>query len=98
MPEAIAKVLVFRGIDDYTKAKSYFRPTLELLHDPFLMDGMERAVGRILQAFDHHEKILVFGDYDVDGTKARSRAPAGVGDLTSAAITLSPCLRRCATS
>ena len=72
VPEAIAKVLVFRGIDDYTKAKSYFRPTLELLHDPFLMDGMERAVGRILQAFDHHEKILVFGDYDVDGTNGAS--------------------------
>ena len=68
VPEAIAKVLVFRGIDDYNKARAYFRPTLELLHDPFLMDGMDRAVDRFLLAVNQREKILVFGDYDVDGT------------------------------
>ncbi len=72
VPEAIAKVLVFRGIDDYNKAKAYFRPTLELLHDPFLMDGMERATERVLRALQHKEKTLVFGDYDVDGTNGAS--------------------------
>jgi single-stranded-DNA-specific exonuclease len=72
VPEAIAKVLVFRGIDDYNKAKAYFRPTLEQLHDPFLMQGMDRAVERILRAIESKEKILVFGDYDVDGTNGVS--------------------------
>jgi len=68
VPEAIARVLVHRGIDDYEKAKAYFRPSLELLHDPFLMGGMEKAVGRILEALKAGERFLVFGDYDVDGT------------------------------
>ncbi|MEK9138075.1 MAG: DHH family phosphoesterase, partial [Bacteroidota bacterium] len=72
VPEAIAKVLVFRGIDDYAKAKAYFRPTLDLLHDPFLMDGMENAVSRVIAAIEQKEKILVFGDYDVDGTNGAS--------------------------
>jgi single-stranded-DNA-specific exonuclease len=72
VPEAIAKVLVFRGIDDYNKAKAYFRPTLDQLHDPFLMDGMDRAVERVLRAIEQQEKILVFGDYDVDGTNGAS--------------------------
>lgn len=72
VPEAIAKVLVFRGIDDYNKAKAYFRPTLEQLHDPFLMDGMELAVTRIIKSIEQNEKVLVFGDYDVDGTNGAS--------------------------
>jgi single-stranded-DNA-specific exonuclease len=72
VPEAIAKVLVFRGIDDYNKAKAYFRPTLEQLHDPFLMDGMDRATERVLRALEQREKIIVFGDYDVDGTNGAS--------------------------
>ncbi len=68
VPESIAKVLVQRGIDDYDKAKSYFRPSLDLLHDPFLMDGMERAVERLVSALSKRERIRVYGDYDVDGT------------------------------
>ncbi|MEO8168641.1 MAG: single-stranded-DNA-specific exonuclease RecJ, partial [bacterium] len=68
VPEPIAKVLVLRGIEDYDKAKEYFRPTLELLNDPFLMNGMERAVGRVLSALKNNERMRVFGDYDVDGT------------------------------
>jgi single-stranded-DNA-specific exonuclease len=68
VPEPIAKVLAIRGIDDYDKAKAYFRPTLDLLHDPFLMDGMAAAVDRILLALERKERFLVFGDYDVDGT------------------------------
>ncbi len=68
VPEAIAKVLAIRGIDDYDKAKAYFRPSIEQLHDPFLMDGMGKAVDRILLALERRERIVVFGDYDVDGT------------------------------
>jgi single-stranded-DNA-specific exonuclease len=72
VPEPIAKVLVLRGIDDYDKAKSYFRPTLDLLHDPFLMDGMQAAVSRLIAALTNNERIRVFGDYDVDGTNGAS--------------------------
>ena len=72
VPEAIAKVLVFRGIDDYNKAKAYFRPTLDQLHDPFLMGGMDLATDRVLDAIRRKEKMLVFGDYDVDGTNGAS--------------------------
>ena len=68
VPPVIAKILIFRGIDTYDKAKAYFRPSLEELHDPFLMDGMDIAVERVLAAVRGKEKILVFGDYDVDGT------------------------------
>ncbi len=72
VPDSIAKVLVLRGIDTYDKAKAYFRPSVDLLHDPFLMDGMERASSRIVDALAHHERIRVFGDYDVDGTNGAS--------------------------
>lgn len=68
VPETIATVLVQRGIDDYDKAKAYFRPSLTQLHDPFLMDAMERAVTRLTTALSNKERIRVFGDYDVDGT------------------------------
>ncbi|KAA9036594.1 single-stranded-DNA-specific exonuclease RecJ [Ginsengibacter hankyongi] len=65
---ALCKILVQRDIDTFEKAKDYFRPQLSQLHDPFLMKDMDKAVERILKAFDEKEKILVFGDYDVDGT------------------------------
>jgi len=68
VPESIAKVLVYRGITDYDKAKEYFRPSLTQLHDPFLLDGMEVAVTRIRKALENNERMFVFGDYDVDGT------------------------------
>ena len=64
----LCDILVQRGIDSFQKAKDYFRPQLSQLHDPFLMKDMEKAVQRILLAIDNNEKILVFGDYDVDGT------------------------------
>ena len=63
----LCNILVQRGIETYEMAKNFFRPQLENLHDPFLMKDMEKATARILQAFSAHEKILVFGDYDVDG-------------------------------
>ncbi len=64
----ICKILVERGIDDFQKAKDFFRPQLNQLHDPFLMKDMQKAIQRILSAIDRKEKILVYGDYDVDGT------------------------------
>ena len=64
----LCKILVQREIDTYQKAKDYFRPQLSQLHDPFLMKDMDKAVERILKAINNNEKILVFGDYDVDGT------------------------------
>ncbi|HVT85361.1 MAG TPA: single-stranded-DNA-specific exonuclease RecJ [Chitinophagaceae bacterium] len=67
---AICKILVQRGITTFEDAKDFFRPQLEQLHDPWLMKDMDKAVDRILQATNDHEKILVFGDYDVDGTTA----------------------------
>ena len=68
MPPIIATILIHRGITTYDEAKAYFRPSLGMLHDPFLMNGMEVATQRILKAVQSGEKILVFGDYDVDGT------------------------------
>lgn len=66
--EPVARLLVQRGIDTYDKAKTFFRPSLDALHDPFLMKDMDRAVARIEQAIERGENIMVFGDYDVDGT------------------------------
>ncbi|HXS57311.1 MAG TPA: single-stranded-DNA-specific exonuclease RecJ [Hanamia sp.] len=66
--KSLCKILVQREIDTFEKAKDYFRPQLSQLHDPFLMKDMEKAVERILAAIKNNEKILVFGDYDVDGT------------------------------
>jgi len=65
-------LLVQRGVSTFDEAKSFFRPTLEDLHDPFLMNDMEVAVQRIKEAIANNEKILVYGDYDVDGTTAVS--------------------------
>ena len=65
---AICGILVQRGIDDFTRAKAYFRPQWTDLHDPWLMKDMQKAVDRLFTAFSNKEKILVFGDYDVDGT------------------------------
>ena len=64
----ICKILVQRGIETFETAKDFFRPHLSDLHDPWLMKDMDKAVERILSAINNNEKILVFGDYDVDGT------------------------------
>lgn len=64
----VAQLLLQRGIDTYDKAKKFFRPELSDLHDPFLMKDMEVAVKRIEKAIFNNENILIFGDYDVDGT------------------------------
>ncbi len=67
---AICTLLAARGIRNYEEAKTFFRPELSHLHDPFLMRGMNEAVTRITEAIEWHERILVYGDYDVDGTTA----------------------------
>lgn len=64
----IAHLLLQRGITNFFEAKSFFRPSLESLHDPFLMNGMQEATQRVIQALTTNEKICVYGDYDVDGT------------------------------
>jgi single-stranded-DNA-specific exonuclease len=66
--KTICKILVQRGYDSFEKAKHFFRPQLTNLHSPWLMKDMDKAVKRIETAFKQQEKILVFGDYDVDGT------------------------------
>jgi len=66
----LCKILSQRGIDNFENAKEFFRPGLSTLHDPWLMKDMDKAVARIISAINSNEKILVFGDYDVDGTTA----------------------------
>ena len=64
----ICNILVQRGIETFDQSKKYFRPELTDLHDPWLMKDMDKAVERIIGAISNKEKVLVFGDYDVDGT------------------------------
>jgi single-stranded-DNA-specific exonuclease len=64
----LSSILIQRGIDTYKKAKSYFRPSLSGLHDPFLMEDMDLAIERLNRAIHNGENILIYGDYDVDGT------------------------------
>lgn len=68
--KVLTSVLVQRGINTYEDAKRFFRPQLSYLHDPFLMKGMDLAVKRIHAAMELNQKILIYGDYDVDGTTA----------------------------
>ena len=66
----LADLLVQRGVETFEQARRFFRPSLENLHDPFLMKDMDKAVERVLQAINNGEKVLIYGDYDVDGTTA----------------------------
>ena len=66
--DTIATLLLQRGIETFDEAKTFFRPNLDDLHDPFLMKDMDKAVARIEKAIANKENILVYGDYDVDGT------------------------------
>src|SRR5687767_4991421 len=66
----LSGLLVQRGITSYDEARDFFRPSLDKLHDPFLMKDMDRAIARLEKAILAKEKILVYGDYDVDGTTA----------------------------
>lgn len=77
------RLLTGRGIKTAAEAKRFFRPSLTELHDPFLMDGMEAAVARINKALGRKERILVYGDYDVDGTTAVSLVYRFLGQFTT---------------
>ena len=68
----LAKLLVQRGIETFEAAKAFFRPSLDQLHDPYLMQDMDLAVARIESAVQQGQNILVYGDYDVDGTTSVS--------------------------
>lgn len=68
--KVLSNLLVQRGITTYDQAKAFFRPELSNLHDPFLMKDMDKAVERISKAIKNNENILIYGDYDVDGTTA----------------------------
>ncbi len=70
VPEKIARLLAIRGIENYDDAKTFFRPTIDLLYDPFLMKDMDLGAERLALAIRKSEKVLVYGDYDVDGTTA----------------------------
>lgn len=72
VPKEIARILAIRGIQTYDEAKSFFRPALNSTHDPFLMKDMEKAASRLYKAICNREKVLIYGDYDVDGTTATS--------------------------
>ncbi|HNK90749.1 MAG TPA: DHH family phosphoesterase, partial [Chitinophagales bacterium] len=64
----LCRLLVLRGISTYDEAKQFFRPSLKDLHNPFLMKDMDKAIDRIEKAIQHNENVLIYGDYDVDGT------------------------------
>ena len=66
--QIIAKLLTLRGITNFDEAKTFFRPSVDMLHNPFDMKGMQQAIERIISAISNKEKVLIFGDYDVDGT------------------------------
>lgn len=78
----LASLLVQRGIRTFTEAREFFRPDLSMLHDPFLMTDMELAVTRLHKAIGNHENILIYGDYDVDGTTAVALVYSFVRTLT----------------
>ena len=80
---SICEILVQRGIDNHATAKQYFRPCLSTLHAPALMKDITKAVDRIQKAMEQKEKILIFGDYDVDGTTAVSLVYAALAQVYS---------------
>ena len=85
-----ARLLVQRGITTFDQARQFFRPSIADLHDPFLMQDMDLAVARIELSLAKQEKILVFGDYDVDGTTAVSLVSAYLKTRTTQVATYIP--------
>jgi single-stranded-DNA-specific exonuclease len=86
----LASLLVQRKIDTFKKAKEFFRPSLEDLHDPFLLKDMDRAVSRIEKAIIDNENILIYGDYDVDGTTSVSLVSSYLKTITNNIATYIP--------
>ena len=103
LPLPLARTLVLRGITDYDNARAFFRPSLDAQHDPFLMCGMDRAAERVARAIRDKETVVVYGDYDVDGTTAtalmtgflrrmgRVRTPGGYGQRGAVASRFNRC-------
>src|SRR5574344_1338566 len=81
--EVLANLLVQRGVKDYAEARDFFRPDLKMLHNPFLMKDMDAAVERVHSAVENGENILIYGDYDVDGTSAVSLVYSFLKTLTN---------------
>ncbi len=88
--QSIAALLIQRGVRTFEQAKTFFRPSLEQLHDPMLMADMTKAVKRIKLALDNDELIMVFGDYDVDGTTAVALMATYLGNSTDKLTTYIP--------
>src|SRR6056297_1648056 len=86
----VATLLAQRGIDTFEAAKKFFRPSLEELHDPYLMKDMDVAVNRIQQAIASEENIMVYGDYDVDGTTSVALMSSYLKTLTPNIATYIP--------
>ena len=84
--DTLARLLVGRDIKNFEEAKKFFRPSKEHLHHPFLMHDMDKAVNRLHQAIQNKEKILIYGDYDVDGTTAVSSMYLFLQQLTDKAL------------
>jgi len=88
--EPLAILLAQRGVTTFQQAKDFFRPTLSQLHNPFLMKGMKEAVERLDQALKNNETILIYGDYDVDGTSAVSLMERYLSTFTDKLFTYVP--------
>lgn len=88
--DIVATLLLQRGIDSYDAAKTFFRPSFADLHDPFLMKDMDKAVARIEIAIDKGENIMVYGDYDVDGTTSVALMSSYIRTRTSNVATYIP--------
>ncbi len=79
--KVLARLLVQRGVISFPEAKDFFRPSLDSLHDPFLIKDMDKAILRIDQAIEKGERIMIYGDYDVDGTTAVALTYAFLSDF-----------------
>ena len=88
--QTIASILCQRNIETFEEAKNYFRPSVEQIHDPFLMKDMDAAVLRIETAIANNENILIYGDYDVDGTTAVSLVSSYLKTISSNIVTYIP--------
>jgi single-stranded-DNA-specific exonuclease len=88
--ETIARLLMQRGIESFAQAKAFFRPQLKDLHDPYLMKDMDIAVQRIQTALSTNERIMVYGDYDVDGTTSVALMATYLETKTEAIATYIP--------
>lgn len=90
LPEPLARSLVLRGVETFEQARHFFRPSLEALHDPFLMCDMPQAAARVVQAIERKERVLVYGDYDVDGTTSAALMVTFLRDMGADALYFIP--------